>query len=350
MSETMKKHDLVPGYSISPVIKGGWQLSEGHSLSSTISSNSAVRDTVAFIESGISTLDFGDIYSGVEELIGRAMSELRRVHGESSRGLVQLHTKYVPNDASLDNFDKSDVERIVNRSRQRLGVDTIDLVQFHWWKYESRSYLVAMSELFRLKSEGKIRHIGVTNFDVERLAEMVDAELKPASIQIQYSLLDRRPEAGMLEYCEQNGIGVLCYGTVAGGYLSEKYLNCIAPSEAETRSNLKYRLVIDEFGGWDLFQLLLTRLHEIAKRQSSDIATIASAYILQRSPVKGVIVGARNVLHLDSNLQIPLIKFSQMDLVAINEVIALATGPNGPVYHLERYSDAHRKIMHTNLN
>lgn len=346
----MKEQELVSGYLISPVIKGGWQLSEGHSLTSTISSNSAVRDTVAFVESGISTLDFGDIYTGVEDLIGRAIKQLRNVHGESARELVQLHTKYVPNDDNLNNFDKSDVERIVNRSRARLGVDTIDLVQLHWWRYEAQSYLAAMSELFRLKNEGKIRQVGVTNFDVEHVAEMVDAELKPASIQLQYSLLDRRPESGMLQYCEQNAIGVLCYGTVAGGYLSEKYLDSLEPSEAETRSNLKYRLVIDEFGGWDLFQQLLTRLHQIAERQGSDIATIASAYILQRPAVKGVIVGARNISHLDSNLQIPHIKFSQADLCSIKEVIDVAKGPNGPVYHLERYSDTHRKIMHTNLN
>ena len=346
----MKEQELVSGYSISPVIKGGWQLSEGHSLTSTISSNSAVGDTVAFVESGISTLDFGDIYTGVEDLIGRAIKQLRSVHGESARELVQLHTKYVPNDDNLNNFDKSDVERIVNRSRARLGVDTIDLVQLHWWRYEAQSYLAAMSELFRLKNEGKIRQVGVTNFDVEHVAEMVDAELKPASIQLQYSLLDRRPESGMLQYCEQNAIGVLCYGTVAGGYLSEKYLDSPEPSEAETRSNLKYRLVIEEFGGWDLFQKLLTRLHQIAERQDSDIATIASAYILQRPAVKGVIVGARNISHLGSNLQIPHIKFSQADLCSIKEVIDVAKGPNGPVYYLERYSDTHRKIMHTNLN
>ncbi|MSW15099.1 MAG: aldo/keto reductase, partial [Actinobacteria bacterium] len=68
----MKKRSMVSGYEISPVIKGGWQLSSGHSLDRKIEDEQAVADTVSFIEAGISTLDFGDIYTGVEELIGRA--------------------------------------------------------------------------------------------------------------------------------------------------------------------------------------------------------------------------------------------------------------------------------------
>ncbi|MSY82820.1 MAG: aldo/keto reductase, partial [Actinobacteria bacterium] len=106
----MKKRSMVSGYEISPVIKGGWQLSSGHSLDRKIEDEQAVADTVSFIEAGISTLDFGDIYTGVEELIGRAIKRL------DSRDMVQLHTKYVPNEKSLDNFDRSDVRTIVHRS------------------------------------------------------------------------------------------------------------------------------------------------------------------------------------------------------------------------------------------
>ena len=346
----MLKLELVTGYKISPVIKGGWQLSSGHSLNQKIENEQAIADTVSFINAGISTLDFGDIYTGVEELIGKAIATLKAEHGESARGLVQLHTKYVPNNASLENFDRGDVSTIVNRSLQRLGVSQVDLVQFHWWRYEARNYLAAMEELFKLKSEGKIRHVGITNFDAKRLAEMIDAGLKPASIQLQYSLLDRRPATDMTELCIKHGIGILCYGTVAGGFFSEKYLGKSEPGEAETRSNVKYRLIIEEFGGWSLFQQLLKVLSGIAENHNADIGTIASAWTLRQPAVKAVIVGARNLSHQKSNLQIPEINFSDSELNAIHEVLAQSKGPTGPVYDLERYSEKHSSIMHTNNN
>ena len=346
----MLKQELVAGYKISPVIKGGWQLSSGHSLNQKIENEQAIADTVSFINAGISTLDFGDIYTGVEELIGKAIATLKAEHGESARDLVQLHTKYVPNNVALENFDRSDVATIVNRSLQRLGVSQVDLVQFHWWRYEARNYLAAMEELFKLKSDGKIRHVGITNFDVERLVEMIDAGLKPASIQLQYSLLDRRPATDMTELCIQHGIGILCYGTVAGGFFSEKYLGKSEPGEAETRSNVKYRLIIEEFGGWSLFQQLLKVLASIAKNHNTDIGTIASAWTLRQPAVKAVIVGARNLSHQKSNLQIPEINFSDSELSAIAEVLAQSKGPTGPVYDLERYSEKHSSIMHTNNN
>jgi len=340
----MKKRSMVSGYEISPVIKGGWQLSSGHSLDRKIEDEQAVADTVAFIEAGISTLDFGDIYTGVEELIGKAVKRL------DSREMVQLHTKYVPNEKSLHEFDRSDVRTIVNRSLSRLGVEQVDLVQLHWWRYEANSYLVAMEELFALKNEGKIRHIGITNFDLPHVKEIVAAGFKPASIQIQYSILDRRAEEGLSQYCAENDIGILCYGTVAGGLLSEKYLGVPAPEKVETRSAVKYQLIIDEFGGWDLFQELLRALKVVATNHGTDIATIASSYMLARPGVKGVIVGARNISHLESNLRVPEIELTTAELKTLSDVLDRSTGPTGEVYYLERYVDKHRNIMHTNNN
>ena len=340
----MTKRELTKGYEISPVIKGGWQLSSGHSLNTKIEDEQAISDTVAFVEAGISTLDFGDIYTGVEELIGKAVNRL------TNRDLVQLHTKYVPNENFLHDFDCSDVETIVDRSLSRLGVDQVDLVQFHWWKYEANNYLVAMEELFKLKAAGKIRHVGITNFDLPHVKEFVEGGFKPASIQLQYSILDRRPENGLVDYCIEHDIGILCYGTVAGGFFSEKFLGAPEPKSVETRSNVKYQLIIEEFGGWPLFQKLLRTLKEIADSHETDIATISSAYTLSRPGVKGVIVGARNVSHLQSNLKIPEIAFTGNELAVISNIISEAKGPDGDVYQLERYSDKHRNIMHTNNN
>ncbi len=346
----MEKIELVRGYEISPVIKGGWQLSDGHSLTTKIQNHEAVAGTVSYIENGISTLDFGDIYTGVEELIGTAILDLKREYGKDARNLVQLHTKYVPNMAALQSFDNRDVEKIVDRSLTRLGVERVDLVQFHWWNYESTRYMDAMAELFRLKEVGKIRHVGVTNFDVNRLREFVTAGFTPASIQLQYSVLDHRPEGEMAEFCQEHGIGMLAYGTVAGGFLSNKFLGAPAPVEDETRSWTKYGLIIEEFGGWNAFQELLRTLYEIALKQETDISTVASAYILQRPGVKGVIIGARNLSYLEAHKEIPTIEFTPEDVEILEKVFAKSSGPAGPVYDLERYSKKHSQIMHTNNN
>ena len=346
----MKKVELVPGYWISPVIKGGWQLSDGHSLVTKLQSEQAILDTVFFIESGISTLDFGDIYTGVEELIGKVIEILKQKYGESARERIQLHTKYVPNMSALEAFEVGGVENIVDRSLTRLGVEQIDLVQFHWWKYECDGYLEAMSELFRLKQAGKIRHVSVTNFDLKRLREFVDAGFTPASIQLQYSVLDHRPEGEMAQYCLDHEIGILCYGTVAGGYLSNRYLGVLEPDEDETRSLTKYSLIIEEFGGWDFFQTLLVELNKIAIKQNTDISSVASGYILQSPGVKGVIVGARNVNHLNANLNISNIRFSTKDIACLTDIFSSSYGPHGPVYDLERYSKKHNQIMQINNN
>ena len=346
----MKRVELVPGYTISPVIKGGWQLSAGHSLDRIIKAETAIDEMVQFIEAGISTLDFGDIYVGVEELVGKTLNRLSKTHGTAARKMVQLHTKYVPNEKTLKTYDTRDVQLIVDRSLHRLGVDQVDLVQFHWWNYEDPGYLNAMAELFRLKSEEKIRHVGITNFDLSHTQEFTEAGLKPASTQVQYSLLDRRVENGLGAYCLENGIGIIAFGTVAGGFISEKYLGVSEPSEFSTRSNIKYKLIIDDFGGWDLFQELLALLNQIAQKHATDIASVSSAWTLSRPGVKAVIVGARNLNHLQRNLEIPRITLTGNELASIEELLAQATGPLEDVYQLERYNDRHRGIIHTNNN
>ena len=346
----MQRSQITPDYSISKVEKGGWQISTGHSLDDGFDPNQAVDDIMTFYEAGITTFDFGDIYLGVEETIGQFLAQLRERYGEEARNNIQLHTKYVPDRNLLPSHSPEDVRQIIDRSRERLGVETLDLVQFHWWDYEVPGYLEAMKELYRLRDEGLIRFVGITNFDTKRLNEMIDAEVKPRFIQLQYSLLDRRPENEILELCRNEDIDVLCYGTVAGGYLSDKFLGMENPPPFETRSQVKYRLIIEEFGGWDLYQELLHCLRVIADKNQTDIASVASAYALREPAVKAVIVGARNTNHLDENISIPEVNFDSIDLAAIQAILDRSQGPNGPVYDLERYDPRHRDIMHTNNN
>ena len=115
------------------------------------------------------------------------------------------------------------------------------------------------------------------------------------SNQVQYSLMDLRPEVRMVEYCQEKGIHLLAYGTVCGGLLSESYLGQPEPGRRNlpTASLMKYKQMVDAWGGWGLFQELLTALKGIADKHGVSISNVAVRYILDRPAVAGVIVGVR---------------------------------------------------------
>lgn len=205
---------LAPEYTVARVINGGWQLSEGHRLRGTLDAEESLSAMEAMTQAGLTTFDCADIYTGVEEMIGRF---LRRRRAEGAASDVQVHTKFVPDKDRLSRLSRADVERIIDRSLQRLGVERLDLVQFHWWDYDVPGWVEAGIWLADLRKAGKIRNLGVTNFDVEHLRPLMDAGVPIVSNQVQYSILDRRPEQGMTAFCAENGISLLCYGALAGG-------------------------------------------------------------------------------------------------------------------------------------
>ena len=331
-------------YEISSVIKGGWQLAGDHG---PIDPEQADRDMTAFVDAGITTFDCADIYTGVESMIGAF-----RARHPALAARTQIHTKFVPDLDALTRVNSAYVERIVDRSLQRLNTDCLDLVQFHWWDYAAPGCVEAMLSLDRLRLKGKIAHLGVTNFDVPHLMQLLDAGIPIVSHQVQYSLLDARPENGMVQACKLRGIGLLCYGTVAGGFLSERWLARPEPPSAfENRSLTKYKLIIDDFGGWPLFQELLQTLNEIAHKHGCDIATIASRAILQRAGVAAVIVGATNASHVEANARIGTLMLDTAELAAIDAVTRRQSGPDGDVFTLERDRNGrHGRIMKYDLN
>lgn len=335
---------LTPQYEISRVIKGGWQLAGDHG---PIDPANVDRDMAAFVEAGITTFDCADIYTGVEAMIGSF-----RARHPALAARTQIHTKFVPDLNELDRVDDAYVERIVDRSLQRLHTDRLDLVQFHWWDYSVPRYVEAAMALERLRVKGKIAHIGVTNFDVPHLMELLDAGVPIVAHQLQYSLLDARALNGMVQACQARGLGLLCYGTVAGGFLSDRWLGQPEPAgNFANRGLTKYKLIIDDFGGWTLFQELLQILRAIADQRSCDIATVASRAMLQRAGVAAVIVGATNASHLDANGRIGAVELSAADLAAIEGVTRRHVGPEGDVFTLERdRRGRHGRIMKYDLN
>jgi aryl-alcohol dehydrogenase-like predicted oxidoreductase len=332
------------GYEFSRVIKGGWHLAGDHGV---IDPEQAVHDMAAFAEAGITTFDCADIYTGVEALIGRFRAQYPLLAKE-----VQVHTKFIPDLRMLAEVDFSYVERSIDRSLARLGVERLDLVQFHWWDYAVPGYVQAADALSTLRDKGKIANIGVTNFDVPHLEEILGAGVPVVSMQAQYSLLDQRPKNGMIDLCRRSDVAVICYGTVAGGFLSERWSGRGEPGgELTNRSLIKYKLIIDDFGGWDLFQELLATLGRIAGKHRCDMATVASRAVLDWDQVSAVIVGATNAAHLGSNRKIAELRLDDADVAAIQSVLSRRRGPDGDVYSLERdRTGRHGRIMKYDLH
>ncbi|MFM8361812.1 MAG: aldo/keto reductase [Haliscomenobacter sp.] len=183
----MERITLAPDYSISRVLKGGWHLAGGHG---PVDEAEAIADMRAFVEAGITTFDCADIYTGVEDLIGKFLREERDAFASGNLPAVQIHTKYVPDYDALATLSKRDTEAIIDRSLQRLGVEQLDLVQFAWWDYQFPRYVETAVHLHELRQAGKIRHIGVTNFDAAHLQEILDAGVPILANQVQYSALD----------------------------------------------------------------------------------------------------------------------------------------------------------------
>jgi len=231
-------------------------------------------------------------------------------------------------------------------------VSCLDLVQFHWWDYGLPGYVEAAVHLKKLQEAGKIRYIGVTNFDVPRLQEILEAGVPVVSNQVQYSVLDHRPERGMVAFCQRHGISLLCYGTVAGGFLSDRYLGAPEPQPPlDNRSLVKYQLIIQDFGGWKPFQSLLATLRSVADKHGTSLATIAMRYVLGRSQVGAVIVGARHARHLPDLLRLFDFELDEEDLAAIQRAVEAGVGPVGDVYAAERIKGGkHAAIMKYNLN
>ena len=120
--------------------------------------------------------------------------------------------------------DAGFVRRAIDSSRAALKMEELDCVQLYWDDFNVKNYRTA-AHLADLQSCEVLKAVTVTNFDTQRLSELVDDAGCPiVSNQVQYSLLDTRPENKMVEYCLPRGIHLLPYGTVAGGFLTDKYL------------------------------------------------------------------------------------------------------------------------------
>jgi len=310
--------NLADDLKICRILNGMWQVSGTHGQ---IDKSMAIKSMIDYHNNGFTTWDLADIYGPAESYIG----EFRRKLNSEQIANTQALTKFVPNPGPMS---KSIVEYYIDQSLQKMNTDTLDLVQFHWWDYNDLSYMDAIEHLFSLKEKQKIKHVGLTNFDTERVKIMTEKGFTPVSNQVQYSILDQRAEKLMVPFCQKHEIKILAYGTLLGGFFSEKYLKADEPTRADldTASLQKYYNMIQEWGGWELFQELLDTLHTISKKYDCSITNVATKFILDRPTVAGVIIGARLGIseHIKDNSKAFDVKLNSDDLSAISSVTTKA--------------------------
>ena len=313
-----KCYELAPNLKICRILNGMWQVAGGHGY---IDHELAIADMLRYHDAGFTTWDLADIYGPAEDFIGQFRRRLLKLKGKEELERVQSLTKWVPQPGKVT---RSFVNENIDRSLRRMSVSSLDLLQFHWWDYNNPYYMDALRYLSDLRDEGLIKHIGLTNFDTERMQIMIDSGLRIVSNQVQYSIIDRRPEVKMIPFCLEHNTSLLAYGSICGGLISERYLGTVEPSSAElnTASLRKYKQMIDAWGGWDLFQKLLLTLKSIAQKYDVSIANVATNYILAKVAVAGVIIGDRLgiVDHRNDNTRVFNFDLDKSDYYAIDAV------------------------------
>jgi aryl-alcohol dehydrogenase-like predicted oxidoreductase/enamine deaminase RidA (YjgF/YER057c/UK114 family) len=317
-----ERTELAPGFEISRIVTGLWQIAD-QERAGPLDPEAASGAMLEYARAGFDSFDMADHYGSAEVIAGRL---LQRVAAGEAPGVSRpvMFTKWCP---TPEPMTRDTVRKAVDRARARLGVATIDLLQFHWWTFEHPGYLDAMKELTALREQGWIRHLGVTNFDTAHLRVLVKNGVPIVSNQVCFSLLDRRAANEMSAFCLEHGVRLLAYGALAGGLISERWVGRPHPTAGETAdwSKSKYKRFIDEIGGWDAFQALLDALAIVADRHGVSLANVATRWTLDHPAVAAVIVGARlgERNHSADNLKTFGFSLDARDRATIDAVLAL---------------------------
>ncbi|MEW5299637.1 MAG: hypothetical protein WDW36_002631 [Sanguina aurantia] len=327
--------------TFAPIINGCWTLAGGHGREVFNGIDGKLR---AHATAGFTSFDTADIYGSSEQILG----QFAKTWADEGNTPVQIFTKYVPNIFN-QRPTPSSVEAAIRKSMANLQVAQLDLVQLHWWDYGIEGLVDTTKALADCQAKGLIKAVGATNMNTEALAMMVDSGVNVVNNQVQFSLLDRRPLNGMLQYCEENGIRLFTYGTVAGGLLSDKYVEepksglfggpkKYSKPELTTSSQKMYMGTIQKFGGPDLWRELVKTLKGVADKHSASVANVAVQWAMQQGNGTMVhpIVGMRNISHIADNTRGLGLHLDSADLASIQSVLDRSSGPNGDCYSFER--------------
>lgn len=268
------------------------------------------------LKQGVNWIDTAPVYGlgHSEEMVGQAIKDLReKVVIATKCGLVWDERAKISG-----RLKKESIRREVEASLKRLDIEVIDLYQIHW-PDPDQEIEEAWSAIADLVKEGKVRYIGVSNFNLEQL-ERIQPIHPVASLQPPYSMLNRGIEEGLLDYCSIHNIGVIAYSPMECGLLTGKYtkegIQNLPPDdwrrtenphfrEPELSANLK----------------LIEGLHPIAEKNGKTLSQLAVAWVLRRPEVTAAIVGARRPSQIEETAVAGEWTLSKEDLAAIEVLL-----------------------------
>ncbi|WP_165224152.1 aldo/keto reductase [Affinirhizobium pseudoryzae] len=307
---------LAPGLDISRLVCGLWQVADIEKDGTTIDPEQGADALEAYVRAGFDTFDMADHYGSAEIITGHLLKRFPN-GGVKPRAF----TKWCPEPGPMT---RDVVRRGVEERLTRLGVDRIDLLQFHWWTFEHPAWLDALHEMQAMKEEGLIGALGFTNVDAAHLALALSDGIEIASNQVCFSLIDRRAAGALSDLCARSGVKLLAYGTLCGGFLSEKWLGQPEPAAIPDWSRSKYKRFIDTAGGWEPYQAILHAASRIAKKHGVSLSNVASRWVLEHQAVAATIIGARlgESEHRDDNLNVFRFQLDAEDHAQLDDAFA----------------------------
>lgn len=342
MTAAPQRHSLADGLEISRVLTGLWQVADIEKDRGPIDPDRGADHLEPYLKAGFSTFDMADHYGSAEVICGRLLAR------DGHPAKPQICTKWCPEPGPMT----AEVVRAgVEERLDRLGTSCIDLLQFHWWSFEHPAWLDALHELRKLRDEGMIKALGVTNFDAAHLRLALADGIPLVTNQVSFSMVDRRALGPLSELCTQQDVKLLAYGTLCGGFLSQRWLGTPDPSGISDWSKMKYKRFIDAAGGWDGFQEILQAASTIAQKHGVSLANVATRWVLQQPAVAGVIVGARlgESEHIADNAKLFSFMLDDEDLNRLDRAFArtqMVPGDCGDEYRRPPFLTASGDLSH----
>ncbi|RLP23208.1 aldo/keto reductase [Mesorhizobium sp. YM1C-6-2] len=342
MPKAPDRTTIADGLSISRLVCGLWQVADIEKGGETIDPERGADALEAYTRAGFDTFDMADHYGSAEIIAGRLLARY------PARQRPLAFTKWCPEPGPMT---AEIVRKGVQERLDRLGAQKVDLLQFHWWTFEHPAWLDALHEMAKLKDEGLIGAIGVTNFDAAHLRVALSDGVPLATNQVSFSLVDRRAAGELSALCKEKGVKLLAYGTLCGGFLSEKWLGKPEPAEIPDWSRSKYKRFIDVAGGWRGFQGILATASEIGRKHGVSLSNVASRWVLEHEAVAATIIGARlgESEHRDDNLKVFGFALDAEDRARLDAAFAATTpipGDCGDEYRKPPYLTASGDLSH----
>jgi aryl-alcohol dehydrogenase-like predicted oxidoreductase len=317
------------GLRVSPIAFGAWQLGGEWGEFDEREAIAAVRQAR---DLGVNLFDTAQGYGfgASERLLGRAL----RDDLDARRDEVAIATKgglRLGDDGLVRDSSPAWLRRGVEESLRALGVDYIDLYQVHWPDPDV-AFAETAGALEELVSEGKIRHVGVSNFDGAQMAEFSRTR-RVETLQPPYSLLRREVEKDELPYCLEHDVGVLVYGALAHGLLTGSM------NEQTTFGPGDWRGESSDFDG-EVFERNLQTVRELREFAGEvldcSVAQLAIAWVLANPAVDVALVGARHPGHVEDSVAAAALQLSDDDLERINRIVAGSSPVDGPTPEANR--------------